>query len=110
MKFRRYTDFFLCVITYIKRYLIETKELRDSDGGFFISFKLPHKAVKSVIIAKWMVNFTIASVIVSVFSAHSTRSAASSKVSDKDLNLAEISKTASWFNAKTFAMFYKKTK
>ena len=50
-----------------------------------------------------------AGVNVSVFSAHSTRSAASSKASDKGLNLAEISKVAGWSNAKTFAMFCKKT-
>ena len=50
-----------------------------------------------------------AGVNVYVFSAHSTRSAASSKASEKGLNLAEISKAAVWFNAKSLAMFYKKT-
>ena len=44
-----------------------------------------------------------------VFCAHSTRSAASSKVSDKGLNLVEISKAAGRSNTKTFAMFYKET-
>ena len=53
--------------------------------------------------------FTEAAVDVSVFSAHSMRSAASSKASDKGLNLGEISKAAGWPNTKTFAMFYKKT-
>ena len=42
----------------------------------------------------------------SVFSAYSKRSAASSKANDKGLNL---SKAAGWSNAKTFAIFYKKT-
>ena len=46
---------------------------------------------------------------VSVFSAHSTRSPASSKASDNSLNLAEISKAAGWSNAKTSTMFYKNT-
>ena len=41
LEFRRYADQSLCVITYIKLYLLETKKLRHSDGGFFISFK-PH--------------------------------------------------------------------
>ena len=50
-----------------------------------------------------------ASVNVSFFSAYSTKSAVSSKASDKSLNLAEISKAAGWSNAKTLAMFYKKT-
>ena len=110
LEFRRYTNKSLCVITYIKRYLLETKELRHSDGGFFISFKPPHKAVTSTTIARWVVNvLKEAGINVSVFSAHSTRSPASSKASDKDLNLAETSKAAGWSNVKTFAMFYKKT-
>ena len=93
-----------------KRYLLETKELRHNDGGFFISFKPPPKALTATTIARWVVNvLKEADVNVSVFSAHSTRSAASSKASDKGLNLAEISKAAGWSNAKTFAMFYKKT-
>ena len=51
--------------------------------------------------------FKEAAVDVSVFSAYSTRSAASSKPSDKGLNLGEISKAAGLSNAKTFAMFCK---
>ena len=79
LEFRRYTDESLCVIIYIKWYLLETKELRHSDGGFFISFKPPHKAVTSTTIARWVVNvLKEAGVNVSVFSAHSTTSAASS--------------------------------
>ena len=67
----------LCVITYITRYLLETKELRHSHGDFFISFKPTHKAVKSTTIIRWVVNvLKEAGVDVSVFSAHSTRSAA----------------------------------
>ena len=110
LEFRRYTSQSLGVITYIKQYLLETKELRCSDGGFFISFKPPHKAVTSTTIAKWVVNvLKKAGVNVSVFSAHSTRSTASSKASDEGLNLAEILKAAGWSNAKKFAMFYKRT-
>ena len=75
-----------------------------------ISFKPPHKAVTSTTISRWVVNvLKEAAVNASVLSAYSTRSAASSKASDKGLNLAEISKATGWSNAKTFAMFYKKT-
>ena len=77
---RRYTDQSFRVITYIKRYLLETKELRHSDGGFFVSFKPTHKAVASTTIARWIGNvLKKAGVNVSVFSAHSTRSATSSR-------------------------------
>ena len=42
-EFRRYTDQSLCAVTYIKQYLLEAKELRHSDDGFFIRFKPSHK-------------------------------------------------------------------
>ena len=45
LEFRGCTDEYLCVITYIERYLLETKELKHSDGGFFISFKPSHKSM-----------------------------------------------------------------
>ena len=116
LKFSRYTDQSLWVVTYIKRYLLETKELRQSDGRFFISFKPPHKAMTSSTIARWVVNvLKEAGVNVSVFSAHSTRPAASSKAKiDNGLNLAAISKAAGWSNAKMIIwlwlpVFYKKS-
>ena len=56
LEFRRYTDQSQCVITYNKRYLLETKELRHSDSGFFLSFKPLHKAVTSTTIVRWVVN------------------------------------------------------
>ena len=61
-------------------------------------------------ITRWMTNvLKKAGVNISVFSAHSTRSSASSKGSDKSLILAEKSKAAGWSNAKIFVIFYKKT-
>ena len=66
-------------------------------------------AVTSASIARWVANvFKEAAVDVSVFSAYSPRSAASSKASDNGLNLGEVSKAAGLSNAKTFATFYKK--
>ena len=88
MDIRRYTDQSLFVITYIKRYLLETEKLRYSDGGFKPpqSFKPPQKGVISTTIARWVVNILKqAGVNVSAFSAHSTRSPASSKASKKGL-------------------------
>ena len=95
LEFRTYTNRSLSVITYIKRYLLETKELRHSDGGFYISFKSPRKAVTPTTIARWVINvLKEAGLNVSVFSAHSTRSEASLKASGKGLNLAEIKKSS----------------
>ena len=56
----------------------------------------------STTIARWVINVLKEGVVsVSVFSGHSTRSAASSRASGKGLNLAEISKAAGWSDAKT---------
>ena len=78
LEFRTYTNRSLSAITYIRRYLLETKALRHSDGGFFISFKSPHKAVTPTTIARWVINvLKEVGLNVSVFSAHSTRPEAS---------------------------------
>ena len=52
LQFKRYTDQSICVITYIKRCLLETKEVRHSDGGFFVSFKPSDKTETSTIITR----------------------------------------------------------
>ena len=91
------TDQSLCVITYIKQYLLETKELKHSNCRFFISFRPPHQGASSTAMARWVENvLKEAGINVSVSRAQSTRSESSSKSSDKDLNLVEISKTAGW--------------
>ena len=97
LKTSRNTDQSLRVITYIKRYLLETKELKHSDHGFFVSLKPPHQAVTSTTSARWVENvLNEAGINVSLSSAHSARSESSSKSSDQDLNLVEISKAAGW--------------
>ena len=64
----------------------------------------------SATIARWVVNvLKEAGVNLSVFIAHSTRSAVSFKASDKGLHLGEISKAAGWYNTKIFAMLYNNT-
>ena len=55
----------------------------------------------SATIARWVVNvLKEAGANLSVFIAHSTRSAVSFKASDKGLHLGKISKAAGWSNAK----------
>ena len=62
-----------------------------------------------VSIARWVIHVSKeADINVSVFSAHTTRSAASSKASDKGLNLVEILRAAGSSNAKAFVIFYNK--
>ena len=68
---------------YIKQYLIETKDLRYSDGGIFIGLKPPHKVVTQATITRWVMDvLKEASINVSGFSTKTARSAFSSKASE----------------------------
>lgn len=49
-----------------------------------------------------------AGIDLNLFSAHSTRSASTSKAAASNIPLGLILKTAGWTNEQTFAKFYKK--
>ena len=83
MEFRKYNGQSLCVITYIKQYLIETKDLRHINGGFSIGFKPPHKAGTQTAIPRRIHVLKEAGINVSGFSAQTTRSAFSLNGSEK---------------------------
>ena len=118
----------LCPVNYITTYLSKTKLVRyNGDKNFFISYTSPHKSVSSTTIARWVTDILSKSVFrfylnlnlnlylnlsqilskseTTTFTAHSTRSASSSKAA-KSLSLAEIAKAAGWSNVSTLAKFY----
>ena len=74
-----------------------------------LSFIEPHKPVRPCTIARWLKTVMQASGIdVSVFKAHSTRSASSSKAHSQGVSSVEILKIADWSNQSTFSKFYKR--
>ena len=94
-----------CLIEYIDR----TQPLRESETQLLISYIKPHKAVKSCTIAKWLrMLMYLSGVDTSIFKAHSTRGACTSKVNKAGLSVGQIMKMAQWKSEITFRRFYDK--
>ena len=98
----------LCVTTYLKQYLKQTKELRDCNK-VFISYIKPHKSVTRSTIARWVkTTLSKAGIDTNVFGAHSTRAASTTACANQQVPLDLIMKTAGWSQTCTFTKFYKK--
>ena len=101
-------DIRLCIFNTLTVYLNRTKSLR-TGSKLFISVVKPHTAVSKDTIARWIkALLKIAGVDVNVFSAHSTRAAATSTAHRKGVAIASILQVAGWSNVQTFAKFYNK--
>ena len=102
----------LCVLTTLKAYLHRTTKFRDRQDGntrsqVLISFVEPHRAVVPCTIAGWLVKFmTEGGVDTSLFRAHSTRGAATSKAAAMGLSIKEIMSMAKWKRQATFYKHY----
>ena len=98
----------LCVVHYLRHYEKRTRALRGSEAKLFISWKAPHSGVSRDTRRRWTKKgLKTAGIDMSRFTAHSTRSASTSKAVHK-LPLATILKTVGWRSPSTFATFYKK--
>ena len=79
------------------------EEIKD----LIISFGKPHKPVSHETISRWIKSeLTDAGVDISVFKAHSCRSASSSKAKDNAVSLNEILKLGCWKSKHTFRNYY----
>ncbi|CAH0549561.1 unnamed protein product [Brassicogethes aeneus] len=99
----------ICVANTLKCYLDKTRQLRNDDNKFLIiTCKKPYKNANPQTISRW-IKLTLgkAGLDTSIFSAHSTRHAATSAAQRKGINLDIIRKTAGWSDSSdTFARFY----
>lgn len=96
-----------CLLDYINK----TSSLRDSKNIFlFISYKKPYKKLTSQTLSHWIKDTLNKSGInTSIFTAHSTRHAATSIANKLGVNIDVIRKTAGWSQSSaTFARFYNK--
>ena len=101
----------LCVCQCLRAYEEATIDLRtqppSAPNRLFISHVKPHRPVTSQRIAHWLRDVMEASgVDTRVFSAHSTRGAATSAARDKGVPLQDILQTADWSRESTFTKFY----
>lgn len=101
----------ICPGRTLNRYIDVTKSLRHNNcDHLFISFRKPHKLVSSQTLSRW-VKTTLgrSGIDLSIFSAHSTRHASTSKANNLGVNLDTIRRTAGWSDtSSTFARFYNK--
>ena len=101
-------DHSVCIVRHLNYYISLTEPLREANT-LLISYAKPHKAVSSSTVGRYVKTVLKDSGIdTTIFSAHSTRSATTSKTNLKGLSLKDIEKAAGWKNCKTFALFYKK--
>ena len=99
-------DDLICPARTILEYIRRTADVRGNCTSLFISTVSPYKAVTSSTISHWIKEFLSKSGVDSNFSAHSTRSAASSAASRVGIPVDSILRMANWSNASTFTRFY----
>ena len=97
----------LCPVKLLEEYIKRTKKLTKSTK-LFVSFSKPHAPVGKSTISRW-IKMTLAECgLHKQFTAHSTRSASTSKAFFAGVPIATIMNTAGWRKGSTFAQFYRK--
>lgn len=98
----------ICPANALCSFMNLTRELRKTHTSLFISLKNPFNAVTAQTLSRWIKTTLEASGIdTSIFSAHSTRHAASSRAYKLGVSLDLIRKTAGWSGrSNTFGKFY----
>ncbi|XP_049871510.1 uncharacterized protein LOC126370598 [Pectinophora gossypiella] len=98
----------VCPVNVLLRYLDMTDSLRGNNHYLFIGIKKPHKSVSSQTLSRWVKStLSECGINVSVFTAHSTRHAATSRAHQLGVNLDLIRKTAGWSgSSNVFGRFY----
>ncbi|KAI8437968.1 hypothetical protein MSG28_010630 [Choristoneura fumiferana] len=99
----------ICPATTLQDYLKATNNVRDNKiSNLFITNKRPYKAATAQTISKWLkMVLSESGVDVTMFSAHSTRHAATSAARAAGVAVDVIRKTATWTSSSlTFARFY----
>lgn len=98
----------LCLVKALRKYLEVTEKIRGNIQQLFITTKKPYKAINSQTFDHWIKSVLKESKIdTSIFSAHLTRHASTSKAFSKGVNLTTIKRTAGWSeNSQVFAKFY----
>ncbi len=108
LKFKEYApDRRLCVVKYLNEYIDRTKVLRKTNR-LLVSLQEPHHEVTKSTISRWVKNtLKEAGIDTKIFSAHSTRSAGTSKAV-QTIPITELMKKVGWSSAGTFQKYYNK--
>ena len=98
-----------CSIQALREYEARSQEMRQAGATnpLFISVQKPYTPVKPCSIGKWIKRVMADSRVgTSMFSAHSTRGAATSKAKAAGVSTADILRAANWSSEATFCHFY----
>ena len=100
----------LCVVQTIRFYLKITHKWRKNDKTQLLLGTIePHQEVKKSTVAGWIKEILgLAGVDTNLFSAHSTRSASTSKACMKGLSIEDILKRGRWSRSSTWQKHYHK--
>jgi len=99
----------LCTYFVMKEYLLRTRNLRKQEECLLLSYVKPHSGVSKDTVARWIKTVMCrAGIDISLFGAHSVRSAVTSKANERAVPIQDILKTAGWSRESTFAKYYKK--
>ena len=99
----------LCIASTLKSYLKKTDPLREAETDeLILTFKKPYVKCLTQSLSRWIkIVLENSGIDTKVFSAYSTRHAATSAAFRKGTNLDVIRKTGGWTeSSKTFALFY----
>ena len=100
----------LCVVRTLKSYLDKTEELRGENvRNLFISTQPPFRQAHTSTLARWTKEtLANAGIDTTVFKAHSTRGASTSKLAALHIPVREIMAKAQWKSESVFRQFYQK--
>uniref|UniRef100_A0ABD2WDB4 Tyr recombinase domain-containing protein n=1 Tax=Trichogramma kaykai TaxID=54128 RepID=A0ABD2WDB4_9HYME len=101
-------DKLICAASCLTCYLNVSRNFRKEISRLFVSTNKPTKAVGTQTLSRWVKDTLGESgVDTSVFTAHSTRHASTSKANRRGVDIEQIRKTAGWTqSSNTFARFY----
>ena len=99
----------LCVVSYMHAYLDRTDSFRSADDTFFfVTYGHPNGEASRDSIKRWITDvLRDAGIDLTIFKAHSTRSALTSAAATAHVPLDTILRTGGWSCASTFTTFYK---
>lgn len=102
----------ICVVNCLETYIQRTENIRenleDQPQQLLLSYAYPHQPIGVCTIARYIKLFLgMAGIDITVFTAHSTRSASTSKANNIGLTIKDICRAAGWRSDSCFQKYYK---
>lgn len=111
MELQRFANKDHCVVEALEQYLTLTKSIREQLStitNLFITTSKPYKNASKDTLARWIKTTLHKAGVPTEYTAHSTRSAATSDLLKKGVDVATILGKGGWSSCNTFYKFYKR--